>query len=108
MGKITNLPKWAQDEIDDRDRKITELERMIDRMAQTEPGAVTAMRSGIPDLSLPDSTRVRFNVPGGSIEAHISSEDKRLHVYAINSSCLLAVLPRASNTVVLDVGSVRH
>ncbi len=96
MGKIENLPKWAQHLIDklERDReycqrKINEMAGEVDHETDTEIWMLDE------NIRLPNGSRIEFKLGDGNvIDAKV--QDNELRLMATDGA--LAFVPSSSNT----------
>lgn len=116
MGDITKLPKWAQDELANRDRKIRDLNAHIENLKADHHGSNVAVRDYLHGYTyLPENSPIVFYMepdPGDIKRERANIEVNHQHdAYGdeliLRSSSMgerLSVMPSASNSVRVRIG----
>lgn len=102
MPDFTKLPKWAQQEIADRDRRIIDLKRDVEMLKQENPpSSIYYAHYGSENVFIPDGARVRFNV-GKKWDDFIEvyRGDKGISVYAGSP---IYVIPHVTNIIHIEL-----
>lgn len=94
MGKVENLPKWAQHQIDKLEKDVRYYKRKIDEMSG-EGGHETNTKLWDIDesMGLPNDARVQFAIEGGTIDVKV----KRGELSLYSDRGVLAFVPSSSN-----------
>lgn len=114
MGDITKLPKWAQDELANRERKIRDLETCIETLKADHQGSNVAIQDYVHGCTyLPENSRIIFYMepdPGDArkirdyVEVHHQQDAYGPELIMRTSGDRLAVMPSASNSVRVRIG----
>jgi len=100
-ARIPSLPKWAQQRIEDLDRKIAELERRVALLSEGPAESDTVIPGGgtYPDRELGLGVRIGFRLPTGTIEAHVNREGYlEVRATGLDTGALVAQ-PQSSNVL---------
>ncbi len=95
MGKIENLPKWAQHLIDKLERDCEYYQRKVNEMAgEVDHETDTELWTLDENIRLPNGSRIKFKLGDGSfIDAKV--QDNELRLMATDGA--LAFVPSSSN-----------
>ena len=108
MYDVSRLPKWAQDELALRDRRIAQLEQELAALSSKHPGSNVAIRESVrsSEVTLPPDSKISFYMQHSgsqwrsSIEAYHEANGQ---LYVASDTGRLVVLPVASNSIRLRI-----
>jgi hypothetical protein len=107
-GDISKLPVWAQQEIENRDRKIASLQHHVEELSTQHPDTNVKIDTllHLPDVGLPKNSYIDFYLSStqkkyqSTVSVHIDSKDSSRLVLMGNAfQGRLSIQPSSSNVV---------